>query len=252
MLVLVLAFAGCNGTDDGAGNASKDGDGEAGRGASTTMTTVSPSPPRNGSTLHGVRYCEILTIAVTPDGSATAEVWNTMGLNDCPQDTWEAVDLDDAVAQTGASTAVRNGPRYWLLDGIEPGTLDGSLEVRSFGGLEMRSVAFVELPALRSDAAYTETSVRRDTVFTFAAGRRIYELTAPDGSIYVMQSYSQQDVPTQTVDDLASLRTRLDLPRGWTFMTRVLTEDLLVEDDEGVATVVTDEFRNTYQLRSRG
>ena len=35
-------------------------------------------------------------------------------------------------------------------------------------------------------------------------------------------------------------------------MTRVLTEDLLVEDDEGVATVVTDEFRNTYQLRSRG
>lgn len=222
----------------------------------TTSTQSAAEAPPDGSNLHGVRYCEILTVTFAPEGGATAEVWNTMGLNDCPQVAWEAVDLDTVKTETGAPFAATNGPRYWVLDRIVPGKLATSLEVKSLSGLEMRSVAVVELPSITpssvSNTPYTETSVRRDTVFTFAAGRRIYELTAPDGSIYVMQSYSQQLDADLAVADLADLRARLDLPTGWSFQSRVLRTDLEVEDLDGIATVVQDDLRNTYQLRSRG
>ena len=230
--------------------------------ATTAPTTAAPSlapvAPDEPS-LHGVRYCELLTVAPGADGvPAAAEVWNTMGLNDCPADAWDAVDLDNVTALTGAAIATANGPRHWVLDSIGAGEMSGSLEVIDFGGLELRSVAVVQLPETAGAAgaaglqAYTEVSVERDTLFTFRAGRQVYELTAPDGSIYIMQSYTLQLDPDQTVDSLASLGERLDLPDGWTFSTRVLTEDLQVEDLEGIATVVGDGLRNAYQLRTRG
>lgn len=255
LVALAVVAAGCAGS-------SSAGDGPAppstgttptdfGATTSTTGATMTSTPPA-GPTLRGVRYCEILTVTPGPDGSATAEVWNTMGLNDCPQDVWDAVDLDDVKAQTGAAMAATNGPRYWVLDRIVPGKMAGSLQVKTFGGIEMRSIALVELPSLTVQTPYTEISVRRDTTFTYAAGREVYELTAPDESIYIMQSYSLQIDPTQTEADLASLGNRLELPDGWTFTARVLAEDLDVTTLDGLATVITDDLRNTYQLRSRG
>ncbi len=177
-----------------------------------------------------------------------------MGLNDCPAATWDAIDLKAVRADLGVANAQPNGPRYWVLDAIEPGEIAGSLEVRNLGGVEMRSLALVDLTTVDAteSTAYREVSVERDTLFTFRAGREVYELTAPDGSIYVMQSFSQQVVALQELDDLASLADRLDLPDGWSFGHRVLSEDLYVEALDGMATVVTDEFMNTYQLRSRG
>ena len=113
----------------------------------------------------------------------------------------------------------------------------------------MRSIATVDFTGVEADSsAYVELSVARETEFTFLAGREIYELTAPDGSTYVMQSFSQEVDPDRTLDDLASLGDRLGLPDGWSFTSRVLADDLLVEDRDGIATVVTDDFRNTYQL----
>ena len=217
-------------------------------GSSTTTIAPPLDPPTEGSTLHGVRYCEILTTTEGAD-SAVAEVWNTMGLNDCPQDAWEAIDLSAVRAQLRAAEVATNGPRYWVLDGIAPGEMTGSLEVRDLDGVEMRSIALVDLTDVEADATgYVELSVQRETEFTFLAGREIYELVGPDGSTYVMQSYSLEVEPDQTVDDLASLGDRLDLPDGWTFTARVLREDLIVEDQDGIATVVTDDLRNTYQL----
>jgi hypothetical protein len=94
--------------------------------------------------------------------------------------------------------------------------------------------------------------VERDTEFRFDAGREVHELTAPDGSIYVMQSYSLEVDPTLDVEALSAIGDRLQLPDGWTFTSRVLTEPLVVEDIDGVATVVQDDLRNSYQLRTRG
>lgn len=48
-----------------------------------------------------------------------------------------------------------------------------------------------------------------------------------------MQSYSIELDPDLTVDMLSALGPRLDLPDGWSFASRVVEEDLVVEDIDG-------------------
>jgi hypothetical protein len=200
----------------------------------------------------GQRYCEVLSVTVSDEG-ASAEVWGTQGLNDCPRDRFDTLDPAAIAADLGAGLAVLNGLRYWTLDRIVANGLAGSLRTRDFGGIEMRSIATVEVgEGLGDRTPLTETSVARDTTFVFEEGREIHELTAPDRSVYVMQSYSIEVDPSLSAETLPSLGDRLDLPEGWTFTSRVLDEELMVEDIDGIATVVQDRFRNTYQLRSRG
>ncbi len=52
--------------------------------------------------------------------------------------------------------------------------------------------------------------------------------------------------------NMFSQEIRVDLPDGWTFTSRILGEDLKVEDQDGIATVVTDDLRNTCQLAVHG
>lgn len=217
-----------------------------------TMPPTSVEPAGELADQYGVRYCEVLTITIGEAGT-TAEVWGTQGLNDCPQDTFDAIDPVAVVAEMGVTAAIPNGPRYWVLDEIVANELAGSGEIRDFGGIEMRSIATVDLgPGLPDRSPYSDRSVARDTEFAFAAGRTIHELTASDGSIYVMQSYSTEVDPSLTADALAGLGGRLELPDGWTFASRVLDDQLVVEDIDGIATVIQDELLNSYQLRRRG
>jgi hypothetical protein len=262
LLVLVLGLAACGGGDDDAAP-------DPGDRATTTATTApsvdptepAPSEPSTSQPggpsgqlddQYGVRYCEVLTVQVAPEAT-TAEVWGTQGLNDCPQEAFASLDPAAVAAELGVTIAVPNGPRYWVLDDIVANELAGSGERRSFGGIEMRSIAVVDLGTGVPDRRpYAETAVKRDTEFAFDAGREVHELTAPDGSVYVMQSYSVEIDPSLDPTALAGLASRLSLPEGWTFASRVLDERLAVEDVDGTAVVVQDDLRNSYQLRSRG
>ncbi len=212
-----------------------------------TSTTVA-----SGADLYGVRYCEIL--AVTIDAvNTTAEVWGTQGINDCPDEAFRAIDPAVAATDLGATVALANGPRFWVLDRIVANELAGSLETHDFGGIEMRSIAFVELgPGVPDRSPYIPRRVERDTEFVFEAGREVYELTSPDGSVYIMQSYTIERDPTLTADALAALGDRLELPAGWTFSSRVLDAELVVEDIDGFAAVIQDELNNSYQLSVDG
>ena len=197
------------------------------------------------TSLRGVRYCEVL--AVVNDGGFRADVYGTQGLNECPPSQWEALDPEAIQEDLGALAVVMNGLRFWLIDSVtsfsEPG------EIQFFGELEMRLIASVALsPGDLTQEAYQERSVIRDTEFVFLAGSEVYELIAPDGKVYVMQSYAQ--IVEDTLDEAAlpSLGEELALPDGWIYRTRILDEDYVVVDQDGIATVVQDELQNTYQL----
>ena len=200
--------------------------------------------------LREFRYCEVLAISL--DGMApTVDVYNTMGHNDCPADQWATLD-EATIAETyGLAMARLNGPRYWVIDGIQGRGESLAGDVVDFDGLEMRWVAQINPTpsqvASMSAAFYSETEVARDTVYTYNAGTLVYELVSPDGHVYRMQSYSQQVDPTLTLHDLENLGNRLDLTEGWRFQTSILAEDEYLSAD-GVAVVVTDELNNTYQL----
>lgn len=195
--------------------------------------------------MRALRYCEVLLIKPI-DGKPSAEVYNTYPLNVCPEDVWVTLDATAIAKELGVPLAVLNGPRFWLMDEVEPADGEAPAPV-SFGGIEMIQRATVDLNAVGISApAYTEHNVNRKTVFAFAEGRTVYQLVAPNGTVYVMQSWSQQVDPTLSEADLSSLGARLQLPDGWTYRSLTLTEDLRVETVETDAVVLQDDFRNSY------
>jgi hypothetical protein len=54
--------------------------------------------------------------------------------------------------------------------------------------------------------------------------------------------------PSMTSESLLTLGERLELPEGWAYRTRVLDEELIVDTTETIATVLQDEFENSYTL----
>ena len=218
--------------------------GESDTQTTTTTTSVSTTTTTMPS-MRTVRYCEVLLIKPI-DGKPSAEVYNTYPLNECPDDVWVTLDETAIAKEQGVPLAVLNGPRFWLMDEVEAAGGDAPAPV-SFGGMEMIKRATLDLSVVGIGApAYTGHNVNRKSVFTFAKGSTVYQLVASDGTVYVMQSWSQQVDPTLEESDLSGLGERLELPDGWTFRSLTLTEELRVETVEADAVVLQDDLRNSY------
>jgi hypothetical protein len=198
------------------------------------------------------RYCEILAVHGTFP-NLLADVWNSYGLNKCPPSLWEAQDEQALATELGALAVRLNGPRYWLIDRASIRLAPGMGRIRTFGSMRMREIAQVQVPITNGVpglAPYTETTVLRKNTFTWGRRHRVYELVGPDGSVYVMQAYSQIIDPALTLGALSGLGSRLQLPAGWSYRTRKLRHDLSLRT-AGDAIIVQDELMNTYQLERR-
>jgi hypothetical protein len=219
---------------------------DAGPGAADAAPTIDGAPSVDASvSLRGARYCEVLPVFL--DGEdVQIQVWGTQGLNDCPAADWTSLDPAALQRELGAFQVVMNGPRRWVLDNVVAFALP-TAERRRFGALEMRLLATLRFPISQlGTAAYVPRTVARDTTFAFFAGSEIYELIAPDGATYVMQSYAQIADPDLSEAALPGLGARLTLPAGWRYQARTLAAPLEVRS-EGAATVVQDDLQNTYQ-----
>ena len=219
----------------------------------TWLAVAAPATAKPNITkgMYGDRYCEYLAIK-GQSPKFTADVWNTYGLNDCPDERWRASDPNALASELGAVGVVLNGPRYWLIERASIELEAGQGEVRTFSsGLDMRFIASVKVPVVNgvpSRAPYRETTVRRSNTFTWSRKNAVYELIDPKGRVYVMQAYSQITDPKLTIAKLPKLGKRLDLPKGWRYRTRTLDRALSLTTD-GKAVVVQDDLQNTYQLR---
>lgn len=195
----------------------------------------------------GKRYGEILLVRAGQAGPE-ATVYNTFPLNDCPAQLWDALDAGAIAKDEGAMAALLNGPRYWLMSRITKKAGEPQ-PTRTFGGLEMIEQATVQM-ASNNPAPYSVNHVDRRAVFTFAAGRPVFELVDADGRRWVMQTYSQVVDKGLSLDDLAGLGSRLTLPAGWRYESRTLTEPLVVDTTDRPAQVLQDDLTNTYSLES--
>lgn len=209
------------------------------------MTTETPK--KLIGDMRGVRYGEVLAVYLRDHG-LEAEVFGTQLLNDCPQELWETLDADTIAAEMGAVMVKLNGPRHWTLDGF--GTKLQPMEpiLRDFNGITMRRIAVVELGAEPKLGPYNAMKVNRQVVFFIDAGQTVHELVDPDGEAYVMQALCIGVDPTMSVESLDTLGDRLSMPEGWSYRSRVLTEDLIIDTTETTATVLQDEFENSYTL----
>jgi hypothetical protein len=205
------------------------------------------APQRLIDHMRGVRYGEVLAMFLRDTG-LEAEVYGTQMLNDCPQELWETLNADEIAKDMGAVFVKLNGPRYWVLDGLGSKVAVIEPVFKDFNGIQMRRIATIPIGADFAAGPYTIRNVNRGAVFFFDAGKTVYELVDPDGRALVMQARCIGIDPNMTEESLANLGERLALPAGWSYRTRVLETELVVDTSATLATVVQDEFENTYTL----
>lgn len=205
------------------------------------------APQRLIDHMRGVRYGEVLAMFLRDTG-LEAEVYGTQMLNDCPQELWETLDADAIAKDMGAVFVKLNGPRYWLLDGLGSKVAVVDPVFKDFNGIQMRRIATIPIGADFAAGSYTIRNVNRGAVFFFDAGKTVYELVDPDGRALVMQARCVGIESNMTEESLVTLGECLALPEGWSYRTRVLDAELVVDTSATLATVVQDEFENTYTL----
>ena len=157
--------------------------------------------------VRGGRYGEVFLLD-TSSPTVTADVYNSYGLNDCPQDLWSALDPKQLAVDNGVGLVMLNGPRCWLMDNItKVQDLAQPREIRNFGGIDMFKAATLMIGDITAPPGpYSPRAVDRRTVFSFDHGSQIYELVDPAGTRWVMQSWSQQADPRLSVNDLPGHR----------------------------------------------
>lgn len=215
------------------------------------ITCMSPAFAGDMNDLRGKRYGEVLLGRGGLVGPDEFDVYNTIGLNDCPEDLWSKLDPEKIKSETGVKAVKLNGPRYWTIDGLRNSVLVDK-QTKSFGGIEMRHAGTLKLTIkdkLSIGKPYVEHQVARQTIWLFLAGKPVYQLISPDGSVYFMQSYSTQK-EQQDPSSLPKLASKLNLKDGWKFRTVTLKKDFEVKAENGVAFVVQDDLSNTYQKSS--
>ena len=195
------------------------------------------------------RYCEVLLLHPNAAGFQ-ADVFNSYPLNDCRQSRWKKLNAVTIAKRQRATLAVLNGPRYWLMDHIDK-TQDANIVRARFGGIEMIQRATVQIKSVvEASKPFARNHVNRQTTFTFDGGATIYELTAADGTTFVMQSWSQQIDPILSEADLAKLATRIHPPAGWRYSVRTLETPLRVVTQASDAVVIQDDLKNSYSLET--
>lgn len=207
-------------------------------------------PPKLLTDMRDYRYCEILLLHAAGQ-QATGCVYNTTTLNNCPPAKWEALDPKNLIREYQLDEVIMNGPRAWVMDKV---TIDTQGAPMSIDGLEMKPIASVDLPpgawfASHAQRPYTESSIVRDTVYTYAANKPVYKLVNANVSparTYIMQSYSRTVDPTLTMSQLATLASKLVLPCGWSYVVETPTKDIVLESG-GTAHITQDSLQNTYQ-----
>ena len=205
------------------------------------------SPLRLIDHMRGVRYGEVLAMFLRDTG-LEAEVYGTQMLNDCPQELWETLNAEEIAKDMGAVFTKLNGPRYWVLDGLGSKVAVVDPVFKDFNGIQMRRIATIPIGADFAAGPYIARNVNRGAVFFFDAGKTVYELVDPDGRALVMQARCVGVDPNMSEESLTTLGERLALPDGWSYRTRVLETELVVDTSASLATVVQDEFENTYTL----
>lgn len=215
---------------------------------SATSSQSQPQFSKEVSKLRNQRYCEVL-YGKRHFFNLEVKVFNTQGLNNCPQEQWKVLTKESIAKTYDASFVLLNGPRFWTMDEIGAAGSTVNNVKESFGGIEMNLRATVTLGLMKQligTKQYSSNEITRTTNFIYRAGKPVYELTSPAGEVYVMQSYSQIVNPSLNMKDLSSLDQQLKLPTGWKYKTRLLQQDLSLVAN-GVAYVIQDNLMNSYQ-----
>ena len=212
--------------------------------------------------VRGLRFCEIFLIggnAITKN--LKAAVYNTTGLNyrddplnSCPDELVNRLDLAAYKKQYNVLAVYLNKPRFWAYDHLKVPVGP----VREFDGLRgyWMGLGLIPKDANVKEAGwltYRKSPIERKTEITFRQGTPVHILDDPEGKPWVMKAF--RDSYDQTYGSLEALGERYErLPDGWKFRMAELDKELVLAPTKagGTATVMQDEFENTFDYLGDG
>lgn len=209
-----------------------------------------------------VRYIELFFVMEDPaTGKLIAPCYNTTfgpsGIpatrDTAPQAAVEGLDLAGLAKDYGASKVLLNGPKRWMLDWaeVEVGAL------RSFGGLDAPWVAQLNLgsgDSLAGKEPYSQMTIVRKSRIGWNKGNKVVLIDDTDGNTWIMKGFEEGLEPKHTYEEFLSEGENLfkKLPKGWKVRVKILETDLVETTENGVATLLSDEFFNVYDRTGPG
>ncbi|MFN5476640.1 MAG: hypothetical protein ACK484_08645 [Sphingobacteriales bacterium] len=213
--------------------------------------------------LHLTRFIEIFL--ATPDpatGKLVAPCYNTMftpdgipaSKNTAPQELVEGLDFEKMKKEYGLKGASLNGPKLWTPDytDIEMGV------VRDFNGIKAGWVAQLNMGdnagGVEQTIPYKNVTIARKSELGWRKGTKVILLDDAEGNTYILKGFQLGLKPQFTYEQFlaAGQSSFKKLPAGWKFRVKVLDKDLIETPENGVATIMADEFFNVYDKTGPG
>jgi hypothetical protein len=191
-----------------------------------------------------MRFCEVLII-----NEGYVEIYNTSGLNACPEDAWNAIDPTEMAKQMNVQSIQKNGPHFWVMDS----QTIGFGETKSFGGIDARWAAQAPVSSLggsEGSTPYQPFKTCKTQKMVYDAGQKVWEMVDDQGQAWILQAHEAQF----SLDDLDTLDTQMkSLPEGWNWRTRTLDEQLVLDLKAADCNMgIGDEFHQYYTLEPDG
>ena len=197
--------------------------------------------------MRGHSFCEVGLITGTSPDNAIANIWNTTGACDPTPRQFDALDADTIASENDALRVWLNPVRHWMFDRLEVREAGDSKTFDGITGTWMGVVGAATLMQPTDQRSYDREYIHSNNTFTFSRGSEVYLLDAPDGEVFIMQSFAWHLNPTMSEGDLAHLYRRLDLPHRWGFRAEILDQDLEVSSNpDNLAHILRDNLHNTY------
>lgn len=212
--------------------------------------------------MHQTRFIEIfLANREAKTGKMVAACYNTMFISKgipaskdtAPQKLVEGLDFAKMKMDYGVLGASLNGPKLWLPDWAE---VDTGVE-RDFNGIKAIWVAQLNVSdkgGIGEDAPYKPMTITRKSGLGWAKGNKAMLLDDPEGNTWIMKGFQQGLTPKYTYEQfVAAGQSKFKkLPPGWKFRVKTLEKDLIETPENGVATIMPDEFFNIYDKTGPG
>ncbi len=165
--------------------------------------------------MRGYRFCEVGLITGASQERAIANIWNTTGACDPDPEQFDALDADTIARENGAVRAWLSPVGHWRFDRLD---VREAGDDRPFGGITGTWTGVAGAATLTRTTilgSYSPGYICRNNTVTYNRGSDVFLLDAPDGEVFVMQSFAEHQDPDLSEDDLSQLGSQLDLPGGW-------------------------------------
>jgi hypothetical protein len=213
--------------------------------------------------MHMTRFIEMFL--VTPDpksGNLVAPCYNSMGTpqgipsskNTAPQELVEGLDFEKIKQEYNVTSASLNGPKIWTPDWLE---IEVGV-VRDFNGIKAAWVAQLNMGGNKGGVSesepYKDMTIARKSSIGWNKGTKVLLLDDAGSNTYIMKGFQLGLKPQYTYEQFvaAGQNNFKKLPEGWKFRIKVLDKDLIETPENGVATIMPDEFFNVYDKTGPG